>query len=37
MVETSITHNKYLIPRLKKDNDPISANSVDQILSLNLD
>ena len=28
--------NKCLIPRLKKDNDPISAKYAAQILSLNL-
>ena len=35
-VKTSITHNKYLPPQFSKDNDPISAKSVVQILSSNL-
>ena len=36
LVKTSITHNKYLTPQLKEDNDPISAKSAAQKLSLNL-
>ena len=32
----SITHNKYLAFRFLEDNDPISAKSAAQILSLNL-
>ena len=36
LVKTSMTHNKYLRPQLKEDNDPISAKSAAQILSLNL-
>ena len=36
LVKTSITHNKYLTFRFIEFNDPISAKSVDQILSLNL-
>ena len=35
-VKTCITHSKYLTPRLKEDNDPISAKSAAQIVSLNL-
>ena len=36
-MKTSIPHNKYFTPRLKEDNDPISAKSAPKILSLNLD
>ena len=35
-MKTSMTHNKYLTFLFLKDNDPISAKSVAQILSLNL-
>ena len=31
-----MTHNKYLAFLFLKNNDPISAKSADQILSLNL-
>ena len=34
LVKKSITHGKYLTPQLKEDNDPISAKSDAQILSL---
>ena len=36
LVTTSITHNKYLTPPFSEDDDPISAKSTVQILSLNL-
>ena len=36
-METSITHNKYLMLRLTEENDPISGKSAYQILSLNLE
>ena len=36
MVKTSITHNKYLTPRLLEDNHSSSSKSAAQILFLNL-
>ena len=33
LVKTYITHNKYLTPQLKEDNDSISARSAAQLLS----
>ena len=35
-MKTSMTHDKHLTPRLKKDNDPVSAKSAAQILSVSL-
>ena len=35
-MKTSTSHNKYLVPRLKEDNDPISAYSTAHILFLKL-
>ena len=35
-MKTSMIHNKYLTFLLLEDNDPISAKSATQILSLNL-
>ena len=35
-VETFITHNKYLTHQFLEENDPISAKSAAEILSLNL-
>ena len=36
LVKTSMTHNKYLTFLFFQDNDPISAESAIQILSVNL-
>ena len=36
LTKTSITRNKYLTSPFLEDNDPISAKSAAQILSLNL-
>ena len=35
-MKTFITRNIYLTPQLKKDNEPISAKSTAQIVSLKL-
>ena len=35
-MKTTVTHNKYLTPQFLEDNDPISAKSAAQTLSLNL-
>ena len=35
-MKTFIAHNKYLMAQFLEDNDPISAKSAAQILSLNL-
>ena len=35
-MKTSVTHNKYLTFLFFQDNDPISAKSATQILSLNV-
>ena len=35
-MKISMTHKQYVTPRLKEDNDPISAQSAAHMLSLNL-